>query len=323
MPAPARTNREGLMTASAAQREAVRRVALRTPWQRSTLVPYLLISPALLCLLTFSVLSIFVAAAVSLTNLDISGLADYSQVRFIGLHNYQAMLGDPAFWEALGNTAIFVGVGVPTLVIGSLAVAIALNFSRSRFFRALRAFYFVPAITAIVAISLIWGNLYNSQFGLLNWLLSLVGIAPVQWLTDPTIAKLSVALVAIWRGSGLDIIIFLAALQAIPQEYYEAAAVDGASEWQKIFRITVPLMRFAIFFVTVTTLINRMQFFDEPYVLTSGGPVHATTSMSLYIYQQGFRYNEFGFASAASIVLFAIIAAVTVFQLRFRQGTDV
>lgn len=286
------------------------------------LLPYILIGPAMLCLLTFSVLSILVAAVISLTNLDISGLADYGQVRFIGLHNYQAMFGDPAFWEALGNTALFVAIGVPTLVIGSLAIAIALNFSRARFFRALRAFYFVPAITAIVAISLIWGNLYNSQFGLLNWLLSLVGIAPVSWLTDPTIAKFSVALVAIWRGSGLDIIIFLAALQAIPPEYYEAAAVDGAGEWHKILRITVPLMRFAIFFVTVTTLINWMQFFDEPYVLTQGGPVHATTSMSLYIYQQGFRYNEFGFASAASIVLFGIIAVVTALQLRIRQGAD-
>ncbi len=311
------------MTVTAARQEArSRMVAFRLPRLQSTLVPYFLVGPALLCLVTFSVLSIFVAAAVSLTNLDIGGLANFGQVRFIGLGNYQTMFSDPAFWEALGNTAFFVFVGVPTLVIGSLVIAIALNFSRSRFFRALRAFYFVPAITAIVAISLIWGNLYNSQFGLLNWLLSLLGRDPVQWLTDPTIAKLSVALVAIWRGSGLDIIIFLAALQAIPPEYYEAAAVDGATEWQKIFRITVPLMRFAIFFVTVTTLISWMQFFDEPYVLTQGGPVHATTSMSLYIYQQGFRYDEFGFASAASIVLFAIIAIVTALQLRARLGSD-
>jgi multiple sugar transport system permease protein len=312
------------MTATAAQHDVpARRVALRTPWRQGTLVPYILIGPALLCLVTFSVLSIFVAVVVSLTNLDISGLADYSQVRFIGLHNYQTMFGDPAFWEALGNTAFFVVVGVPTLVVGSLAIAIGLNFSRSRFFRALRAFYFVPAITAIVAISLIWGNLYNSQFGLLNWLLSTIGVAPVEWLTDPTIAKFSVTLVAIWRGSGLDIIIFLAALQAIPPEYYEAAAVDGAGEWQKIFKITVPLMRFAIFFVTVTTLIGWMQFFDEPYVLTQGGPVHATTSMSLYIYQQGFRYDEFGFASAASVVLFVIIGVVTALQLRNRRNADV
>ncbi len=308
------------MTATAAGRQArTRRFAFRPTWRRSTLVPYALISPALACLLIFNVLSIVVAAAVSLTNLDIGGLADPSQVRFIGLANYRAMLNDPGFWEALRNTFLFVGLGVPTLVIGSLAIAIALNYSQSWFFRSLRAFYFVPAITAIVAISLIWGNIYNSQFGLLNWLLSLIGKGPVEWLSDPTTAKFSVALVAIWRGSGLDTIIFLAALQAIPAEYYEAAAIDGAGEWRKIFRITLPLMRFAIFFVTVTTLIGWMQFFDEPYVLTQGGPVHATTSMSLYIYQQGFRDNEFGFASAASIVLFAIIAIVTAVQLRTRR----
>ena len=308
------------MTTAAAHREVrTRRFAFKPSWQRGGLVPYALISPALLCLLIFNILSIAVAAVVSLTNLDITGLADPSQVRFIGSANYQAMLRDPAFWEAFRNTLFFVGLGVPTLVIGSLAIAVALNYSQSWFFRALRAFYFVPAITAIVAISLIWGNIYNSQFGLLNWLLSLIGKGPVEWLSDPTLAKFSVALVAIWRGSGLDTIIFLAALQAIPGEYYEAAAIDGAGEWRKIFRITLPLMRFAIFFVTVTTLISWMQFFDEPYVLTQGGPVHATTSMSLYIYQQGFRDNEFGFASAVSIVLFAIIAAVTAVQLRTRR----
>jgi multiple sugar transport system permease protein len=309
------------VTATAAGREVrARRFAFRPIWRSGALVPYALISPALACLLIFNVFSIVVAAVISLTNLDIGGLADPSQIRFIGSANYRAMFGDPAFWEAFRNTLFFVGLGVPTLVIGSLAIAVALNYSQSWFFRALRAFYFVPAITAIVAISLIWGNIYNSQFGLLNWLLSLIGKGPVEWLSDPTMAKFSVALVAIWRGSGLDTIIFLAALQAIPADYYEAAAIDGAGEWRKIFRITLPLMSFAIFFVTVTTLIGWMQFFDEPYVLTQGGPVHATTSMSLYIYQQGFRGNEFGFASAASIVLFAIIAVVTVVQLRSRRS---
>jgi multiple sugar transport system permease protein len=308
------------MTILAARNEASsRRFHPRAAFRRGALVPYALVGPALLCLVTFNILSIVVAAAVSLTNLDISGLADHSNVRFIGLQNYQAMFGDAAFWEALRNTVFFVAIGVPTLIVGSLAIAIALNSSQSWFFRALRAFYFIPAITAIVAISLIWGNIYNSQFGLLNWLLSLLGKGPVEWLSEPTIAKFAVALVAIWRGSGLDTIIFLAALQAIPAEYYEAASIDGAGGWQKIIRITLPQMRFAIFFVTVTTLIGWMQFFDEPYVLTQGGPVHATTSMSLYIYQQGFRGNEFGFASAASIVLFAIIAAVTAVQLRTRR----
>jgi len=309
------------MSVTAARTKAQpHKLVLGTSRQRTALIPYLFISPALILLVAFSVLSIFVAVVVSLTNMDIGGLAHFGKVRFIGLANYRMLVSDGAFWESLGNTAIFVVLGVPTLIIGSLVIAIALNYSQSPLFRALRAFYFVPAITAIVAISLIWGNLYNSQFGLLNWLLSLRGIAPVQWLTDPTIAKLSVAFVAIWRGSGLDTIIFLAALQAIPPEYYEAAAIDGAGELRKIFSITLPMMRFAIFFVTVTNLIGWLQFFDEPYVLTQGGPVHATTSMSLYIYQQGFRYNAFGFASAASIVLFTIIAGITAVQLRARQA---
>ena len=299
-----------------------RQGAVRRRWRRQSLAPYLFVSPAMLCLLVFGVLPIVVAAVVSLTDLDIGGLADSSRVHFVGLRNYRSLFADDTFWESMRNTLFFVVIGVPSLVLGSLAFAIALNQGRSRFFRALRAFYFVPAITSIVAIALIWGYLYNSQFGLLNYLIQHFGGTPVDWLTDPTIAKFSVALVAIWRGSGLDIIIFLAALQGIPREYYEAAAVDGAGELRTIFSITLPLLRFAIFFVTVTTLISWMQFFDEPYVLTRGGPIHATTSASLFIYQEGFRYNAFGFASAASIVLFAVMALVTAVQLRLRRESD-
>jgi len=296
--------------------------ARRSTARRLSLMPYIFVTPAVLCLVAFGVLPIAVAAIVSLTNLDISGLAHYGNIHFVGLANYRTLFGDSVFWESLRNTALFVVIGVPSILVSSLTVAIALNRSQSRFFRALRVFYFFPAITAIVAISLIWGYLYNTQFGLLNYLLSLVGAGPVQWLSDPVIAQFPVALVAIWRASGLDIVIFLAALQAIPREYYEAASIDGAGEWRKIFDITVPLLKFAIFFVTVTTLINWMQFFDEPYVLTQGGPVHATTSVSLYIFQQGFSFNQFGFASAASIVLFAIIAFITTAQLRVRMRSE-
>lgn len=284
------------------------------------LTSYLFAGPAFLCLMIFGVLPIAVAAVVSLTNLDITGLANHSNIRFVGLDNYSALFADGAFWESLANTAFFVAIGVPSIIVISLAAAIGLNASGSPFFRVLRTFYFLPAITAIVAISLIWGNLFNSQFGLLNYLLSLANLGPVPWLVDPLIAKLSVALVAIWRASGLDIIIFLAALKGIPREYYEAAEIDGAGALRSVFAITIPQLRFAIFFVTITTIINWMQFFDEPYVLTKGGPVHATTSASLYIYQEGFRFNQFGFASAASLVLFAIIVSVTALQLRVRRS---
>jgi multiple sugar transport system permease protein len=276
----------------------------------------------MLLLITFGVFPIFVALAVSMTNMNISAFANIQNVDFVGFDNYVTLFEDADFWQALGNTGLFAALGVPAIVFLSLAVALLLNRSDSWFFRSLRSFYFVPAITAIVAISLIWGYLYNTQFGFLNYLLSLVGIDQLQWLSDPVLAKFSVALVAVWRGTGLNIIIFLAALQGVPKEYLEAASIDGASEWRKTFSIVLPLLRFAIFFVTVTTVIAWGQFFDEPFVLTDGGPLGATTSVSIFLYKEGFRLNQFGYASAGSIVLFAIIAVITLIQLRARKADD-
>lgn len=286
---------------------------------RNRLIPYLFVSPAMLLLVAFGVFPILVAALVSLTNMNISGLARWSNVKFIGFANYTKLFRDPDFWQALWNTVFFVGVGVPSVVLLSLGVALLLNRGGGRFYRGLRAFYFVPAITGIVAISLVWGYLYNTQFGLFNWLLSLVGLRPLQWLSDPWLAKFSVALVAVWRGTGLNIIILLAALQGIPRDYYEAASLDGASAWRQTTHITIPLLSYALFFVTVTTMIGWLQFFDEPFVLTDGGPLGSTTSVSVFLYKEGFRLNQFGYASAGSLVLFAIIAAVTLIQLRARR----
>jgi len=286
---------------------------------RSRVIPYMFAAPALILLFTFGFFPMIVAAIVSFTNLNISGLADISNIKYAGLNNYTKLFADPNFWQALTNTAIFALIGIPSVVLLSLAVALMLNRSGNIYFRALRSFYFVPAITAIVAISLIWGYLYNTQFGFLNWLLSLVHIHAVQWLSNPILAKFSVALVAICRGTGLNIIILLAALQAVPKEYLEAASIDGANEWIKTVKITIPLLRFAIFFVTVTTTIAWLQFFDEAYVLTSGGPLGATTSISLFIFNQGFQQNQFGYASAGSLVLFVIIATITFVQLKWRK----
>jgi multiple sugar transport system permease protein len=275
---------------------------------RSRLAPYLFVSPAMVLLVTFGIVPILVAAIISTTNMNISAFASWDNVDFVGVDNYVTLFADPDFWQALGNTGLFAVVGVPAIVVVSLAVAILLNRSQSRFFRALRAFYFIPAITAIVAISLIWGYLYNTQFGLLNYGLSLVGIEQVQWLSDPWLSKFSVALVAVWRGTGLNIIIFLAALQS--------------GEARTTFSVTIPLLRFAIFFVAVTTTIAWLQFFDEPFVLTDGGPLGATTSVSIFLYKEGFRLNQFGYASAGSIVLFVIIAVITLIQLRLRRADD-
>lgn len=289
---------------------------------RNRLTPYLFVSPAMLLLITFGIFPILVAAVISTTDMDISAFASWSNVDFVGADNYVKLFGDPDFWQALGNTGLFAVIGVPAIVVLSLATALLLNQSQNWFFRALRSFYFIPAITAIVAVSLVWSYLYNTQFGLFNYLLSLVGADPVQWLSDPWLSKFSVGLVAVWRGTGLNIIIFLAALQGVPKEYLEAASIDGAGEWRKTFSITVPLLRFAIFFVSVTTTIAWLQFFDEPFVLTDGGPLGATTSVSIFLYKEGFRLNQFGYASAGSVVLFAIIAVITLIQLRLRRADD-
>ena len=289
---------------------------------KRTLTPYLFVSPAMLLLVAFGILPILVAAVISTTDMNISGFVRPENIKFIGFENYVTLFNDPKFWQALWNTGGFAVFGVPAIVVLSLAVALLLNRSDNVFFQTLRSFYFIPAITAIVAVSLIWGYLYNTQFGFFNYVLSLVGIPEVQWLSDPILSKFSVGLVAVWRGMGLNTIIFLAALQGVPKEYLEAASIDGAGEWQKTLMITLPLLRFAIFFVSVTTTISWLQFFDEPFVLTDGGPLGATTSMSIFLYKEGFRLNQFGYASAGSLVLFAIIAVITVIQLRLRRADD-
>ena len=287
---------------------------------KTRLTPYVFITPTMLLLIAFGVVPIAVALVVSFTDMNLAGLGNWSRIQFIGTANYEALFADAAFWQALGNTAFFAILGVPSVIAVSLVVALALNRSQGRFFRALRSFYFVPAITAIVAIALVWGYLFNTQFGLFNYLLSMVGLPPVPWLSDPVVVNFSVVMVAVWRGLGLNIIIFLAALQGVPKEYLEAAAIDGASGWRRTVSIVIPLLRFAIFFVTITTIIAWLQFFDEPFVLTKGGPLGASTSISLFLYQEGFSSSQFGYASAGSVVLFAIIAAVTIAQLRLRRA---
>jgi multiple sugar transport system permease protein len=289
---------------------------------RTRATPYVLVGPATLLLLVFGVLPILVAGVVSLTDLDAAGLGDLSRVQGVGTANYTELFADPSFWQAMRNTGFYVVLGVPSVVGLSLAIALLLGRSQGRFFRFLRSCFFLPAITGIVAIALVWGYLYNTQFGLINYLLNLVGLGPVQWLSSPSLVKVSVALVAIWRGIGLNTIIFLAALQGVPKEYLEAAALDGASRLRTTWSIVLPLMRFAILFVSITTVIAWLQFFDEAFVLTKGGPLGTSTSISLFLFQQGFSGARFGYASAGSVVLFVVIAAVTLLQLRARR-TDV
>ena len=179
----------------------------------------------------------------------------------------------------------------------------------------------MPAITNIIAVAVVWGFLYNTEYGLFNYVLSLVDVDKVPWLEQPVLAKLSLIVLAVWKGIGINMItIFLAALQGIPNSYYEAARIDGAKRWQVLVYITIPLLRYSIFFVTVTTLIGWLQFFEEPFIMTQGGPLDGTVSMALFIYQRGFQFSEFGYAAAGSFVLFIVIIIVTLLQFKLKKS---
>ncbi|WCT57694.1 sugar ABC transporter permease [Paenibacillus kyungheensis] len=281
--------------------------------------PYLFIAPTLIILFLFSFIPIFIAIFISFTNMNLSGLADFSNIKFNGFDNFVRLFSDATFQKSMFNTLIFVVIGVPSVVIISMAIAILINQGTSWIFKSFRVIYYMPSITNIVAVAVIWGYLYNSQYGLINQMLGFIGIDPVSWLQDPVIAKFSLIIMAVWKAIGLNMIIFLAALQGIPRTYYEAAQIDGASRWAQLTKITVPLLSFATFFVSITTLIGWIQFFEEPLVMTKGGPINSTMSMALFIYNTGFQRNNFGYAAAGSIVLFAIIILVTMIQFKVRK----
>lgn len=284
--------------------------------------PYYFITPAIALLILFAVLPILIALVISFTDMDLRGITDWSNISFIGLENYRVLLSDPIFWTSLYNTFFYVIIGVPLVIICSLGAALLLNYGSNKLFQFFRVIYYMPAITNIVAIAVIWGFLYNVSYGLFNQILGFLHSGPVLWLEDPTIAKLSLIILAVWKGIGINMLIYLAALQAIPKDYYEAATIDGASRRQQFFKITFPLLGFATFFITVTTLIGWLQFFEEPFVMTQGGPLDGTISIALFIYETGFSYSNFGYAAAASFVLFVIIIIATLIQFKLRKTQE-
>lgn len=281
--------------------------------------PYFFIAPALILLTLFSLIPIFIALIISFTDMDLVGLANWSEINFVGLENYKDILDDPIFVKAIFNTLFYVVIGVPLVIVISLGIALLINSGKSRIFNVFRAVFYMPSITNVVAVAVVWTYLFNPQIGLLNHVLKFLGLSPVPWLTDPTMAKISLIILAVWRAIGLNMIIFLAALQSIPKSYYEAAQLDGASSWKMLTKITIPLLSFAIFFVTITTTIGWLQFFEEPFIMTDGGPLNSTTSVALFIYRNGFQYSKFGYAAAGSFILFVAIIVVTLIQFKLQR----
>ncbi|HSP96371.1 MAG TPA: sugar ABC transporter permease [Candidatus Dormibacteraeota bacterium] len=270
-----------------------------------------LAAPALLLIAGFFLLPVAASLLLSLTDFDIYAIANRDQLRVVGLANYLALARDSLFWRALLNTAVFVVVATPLSIAVSLTAALLVTAAAVRLAAVFRTLFFVPVVTSLVAVAVVWRYLYHPRFGLLNYGLGLLGVAPHDWLGDPHLALPAIILLAVWKNFGFNMVVFMAGLQSIRPSLYEAASVDGAGRWAQFRRVTVPMLRPTTVFVTLMTLIGNFQLFAEPYIMTRGGPSNRTLSVVLYMYEQGFRWWNLGYAAALAFVLFAIILAVS------------
>jgi len=281
-----------------------------------TMAGWWFVAPALSVIAVFFVLPVLAALMVSFTDFDIYALADLRNLRFVGLRNYVQLLETPLFWHALGNTLYFVIVGVPLSIGASLGVALLLNSPLVRARSFFRTALFIPVVTTLVAVAVVWRYLLSTRYGLINYALDRIGIAPVDWLGDPHWAMPAIILFAVWKSFGYNMLILLAGLQSIPQELYEAARIDGASRVQQFRYITVPTLAPLLLMVSILTIAGHFQLFAEPYVMTQGGPLQSTVSVLYFMYEEGFKWWNLGSASAVAFVLFLFIFAVTALQLR-------
>ena len=275
------------------------------------LAGWLFAGPALLVIALFFGVPVLAALALSVTDFDIYALADIGNLRFVGLRNYITLLQNPLFWKALGNTFYFVLVGVPLSIAASLGAALLLHSKLSRLRPFFRTALFAPVVTTVVAVAVIWRYLFHTQYGMVNWGLSSLGIAPVDWLGDPAWAMPTIILFAVWKNFGYNMIIFLAGLQAIPEDLYEAARIDGASGWRQFRHVTLPMLGPVLLLVGILTMAGYFQMFAEPYVMTQGGPLQSTVSVLYLMYEEGFKWWNLGNASAVAFLLFVIMTSIT------------
>lgn len=288
------------------------------------LAVWMFVAPALIAIGAFFFLPVAAALAMSLTDFDIYALADLGNLRFVGLDNYRALLANPLFWQALGNTAFFVVLGVPLSIATSLGAAMLLHSRFARWQGFFRTALFAPVVTTLVAVAVVWRYLFHTRYGLINHALGNFGIAPIDWLGDPTWAMPAIVLLSVWKNFGYNMVILLAGLQAIPEDLYEAARLDGARRWALLRHITLPSLAPLLLVVSILTMAGHFQLFAEPYVMTQGGPAQHTVTVLYLMYEEGFKWWSLGSASAVAFVLFVIMFAITLLQLRVsRQATGV
>ena len=272
--------------------------------------------------LVFTAGPVVASLAMSLTDLRSADLLDPFGVDVVGVDNYVKLFADEKFLTAVGNTAIFVVVGVPLTMALSLLVALGLNSGLVRFRTLFRVGYYLPVVTSIVAISVVWRFVLQPDTGLANELLGLVGVDGPNWLNNETFALPTLIVMGAWRNLGFGMVIFLAGLQAIPKDLYEAATIDGAKRFAQFRYLTLPMLRPTMLFVAVITTIGYVQFFEEPFVMTQGGPLDSTLSMAYHTYNQ-FGFGNYGYASAMGYVLFVVVVLLSIAWFRLlRNNVD-
>lgn len=288
---------------------------------RRSLAAWVFVAPALIAIGVFFAIPVAAALLMSLTDFDIYALADIGNLRFVGLDNYAALLARPLFWQAMLNTVIFVVVGVPLSIAASLGTALLLHSKFARFQGFFRTALFAPVVTTLVAVAVVWRYLFHTRYGLINHALVHLGIEPIDWLGDPVWAMPAIVLLSVWKNFGYNMVILLAGLQAIPADLYEAARLDGARRWQLLRHITLPSLAPLLLVVSILTMAGHFQLFAEPYVMTQGGPAQRTVTVLYLMYEEGFKWWSLGSASAVAFVLFVIMFAITLLQLRVSKTT--
>jgi putative chitobiose transport system permease protein len=274
-----------------------------------TLTPYVFLFPALLILAVASFWPVLQAIYLSFTDYDIIGSPN-----FIGLKNYEQLWRDQLFWKVLWNTLIYMVVVVPALVVLPLFLAILVN-QKLRGIQFFRAAYYVPVIVSVVVAGIAWKWIY-AENGLLNYFASIFTSVKIPWLTNSSTAIFAIIAVTIWKGLGYYMVIYLAGLQTIPQDLYEAAAIDGSDGWRKHIDITIPMLKPYIVLVTVISAIAAMKVFEEVYVMSRGGPANSSKTVVYYLYEKGFSSLEMGYASAIGVVLFLLVFLLSIISVR-------
>lgn len=282
--------------------------------RRRTSVAWVFLSPFALIFLVYTAVPAIAALAISVSDLRGTDLRNPLAVNLVGLENYLRLFGDERFLKDLGNTAVFVVVGVPLTMVAGFALALALNTGIRRLRGVFRTVFYAPVVTNVVAIALIWQYAFQAD-GTVNQALGWLGFAGPGWLTETDLAMPVVILLGVWRNFGTAMVLFLAGLQAVPEEVHEAAALDGAGWWARLIHVTMPLLLPTTLLVSVLLSTFYLQVFDEPYLLTDGGPLGSTESVALYTYRQ-FGFGEYGLSSAASFIMLALVVLVSAVQFR-------